>query len=54
MLQSTHTIRVCSLIVPNVFYAAPSGAQSLKVELHYGESRGRIVLLRFVMHLVDV
>jgi len=54
MLQNTYTIQVCSSLDHNAFGAAPSGTQSLKVELYYGESRGRIVLLRFVMHFVDV
>jgi len=54
MLQNTYTIQVCSPLDHNAFRAAPSGAQSLKVELHCGESRGCIVLLQFVMHFVDV
>ena len=54
MLQNTHTIRVCSPLDHNAFSAAPGGAQSCKVELHYGETSGCIVLLRFVMHFVDV
>jgi len=53
MLQNTYTIQVRSRLHHNAFCEAPSGARSLKVELHYGESRGGILLLRFVMHFVD-
>jgi len=54
MLQNTYTIQVCSPLHHDAFCAVTSGAQSCKVELHYGESSGRIVLLQFVMHFVDV